>query len=67
MSILPGQGICMHPWAHPERQNVHGISKMGDTLNVFGFPYKEIWVRITVLKLSSDEASRTRKDGGAVF
>ena len=69
MSILAGQDISAHTLGLILRggSNVYGTSPMGGTLNVVGFPYKETWTQLKVVKWSSKEAPRTRKYYGPVF
>lgn len=52
MSILAGQGISAHTLGLIPRggSNVRETSQMGGTLNIVGFPYKETWPQVKVVK-----------------
>lgn len=69
MSILAGQGISAHILGLILRggSNVRETSQMDGTLNIVGFPYKETWPQVKVVKRSSKEAPRTRKYYGPAF
>jgi len=69
MSIPAGQDISAHTLELLLRgeSNVCGTFQMGSTLNVVGFPYKETWRQVKVVKQSPKEASRTRKYYRALF